>query len=258
MAETHRTTGRILDTLEILAENSNGYTLSEICKLIGAPKSTMLPILQTLLKRRFLSLDPNSNKYHIGLACFQVGSSYLDNFNVIEEIQNELRNIANVCMETCHFGILVEGEVLYLNKIDSSKPIRMISTIGKKVPAYATAIGKALLIDHDLSELYKLYPGGLKPLTEKTITDFKTLAEQLQKARIDGFTYEIEESNQHIRCLAVPVRKNNQIIAALSVAIPTFRYTEEKYELIKNLLFNAKSKIEMLLKNIEVDFSYFI
>ncbi len=256
--KTHRSTARILDVLEQISENPDGYTLTEICEEINAPKSSMSPILHTLLAREFLALDENTKKFYIGKMSFQVGSSYLDNFNIMDEIQKEMQNIVNVCEETSHFGTLVDGDVFYLKKIDSPKSIRMMSNVGEKIPAYGTAIGKSLLIDYTLSDLKKVYPDGLKRLTDSTITDFNELDKQLKKARIKGFTYEVEESNQHIRCISVPIKKGEKVIAALSVAIPIFRYTEEKANLIEHLLFNAKNKIEELLRNIDTNFSYYI
>ena len=64
-----------------------------------------------------------------------------------------MRLIVGVCSETCHFGILVGGDVLYLLKIDSPEPIRMYSSGGRRLPAYATGIGKALLSDYTLPML---------------------------------------------------------------------------------------------------------
>lgn len=256
--KNHRSTSRILDVLELISENANGYSLTEICEAIDAPKSSMSPILHTLLDREFLSFDKDKKKYYIARMAFQVGNSYLENLDIIDEIEKELQNIVNVCEETAHFGILVDGDVFYLKKIDSPKSIRMISTVGKKIPAYGTAIGKSLLIDYSLSDLKKLYPDGLHALTESTITDLNILEKQLKKARIEGFTYEIEESNQYIRCISMPLRNKEKVIAGLSVAIPVFRYTEEKATLIENLLSNAKDKIETILKNVDTNFSNFL
>jgi len=255
----HRSTSRVLDILELVSNGSSqGYTLTEIAAKLKAPKSSLFPIIHTLLARNYLSLDANSGRYRIGMAAFQVGSSYLDNFNIMDEIVQELQNITNVCAEASHFAILHNGNVVYLAKVDSPEPIRMISSVGRSLPAYGTGLGKALLMDHSISDLRRLYPDGLKPLTEHTVTDFDVLAEQLANARSCGFAYEEEESNLYIRCIAVPIRQNHKIVAAISVAIPTFRYDQEKAELIHHLLANAKKRIESILRSIQVDFSKLI
>ena len=86
----------------------------------------------------------------------------------MEEIKTIMTNMVNVCSETCHYAILIEGDVLYLQKIDSPEPIRMFSSIGKRLPAYGTGLGKALLMDHNMDQLRSLYPNGLKKLTKNT------------------------------------------------------------------------------------------
>ena len=234
----HRSTSRVLDILELVAANPSAYTLTDICSITNSPKSSLYPILYTLTARHFLTIDSNAH-YRIDYSAYQV-----------EKI---LTNMTNICLETSHFATLVEGDVLYLKKIDSPEFIRMTSRVGNRIPAYGTSLGKALLMDCEMNDLKKLYPNGLKALTPNTITDFDVLLEQIHTARIQGFTYEIEESTQYIRCYAVPVRKNGRVTAAVSIAIPVFRFSEEKASLVRTLLFDAKSKIESILGNVDTD-----
>lgn len=249
----HRSTTRVLDALELIARgNQGGYTLTEICLQLDTPKSSMFPILHTLCERHYLSVHPSNGKYTIGMAAFQLGNAYLENFNALDEVRNELRIITNACSETSYFATLRNGNTFYLAKADSPEPIRMIAEVGHSLPAYSTAIGKALLADHSLCDLKKLYPKGLEPLTPNTVTDFSLLEKQLKKIREDGFAYESEESTRHIRCIAIPLRKKGDIFAALSVAVPIFRYTEENAGLIHLLLKNAKQKLERLFQDIDV------
>ena len=67
---------------------------------------------------------------------------------------------------------------------------------------------------------------------------------QLQKAKELGYSWEIEESTEHIRCFAVPVRKNGEIVGAVSIAIPIFRYHKEKEKNIIKALKETAEKIE--------------
>ncbi|MBD5395055.1 MAG: IclR family transcriptional regulator [Lachnospiraceae bacterium] len=251
----HRSTTRVLDALELIAQGGkSGYTLTEICQQLDVAKSSMLPILHTLVHRHYLSTDSVSGKYTIGSYAFQIGNAYLENFDTMSEITKELHNITNVCSETSYFATLKDGEAFYIAKADSSESIRMVAAIGHSLPAYSTGIGKALLTDYSLADLKKLYPQGLRSLTPKTITDFNELAAQLKKSRSCGFSCEIEESTQYIRCLAVPLRKNGTVIAAISVAIPVFRYTSEKEDLILHLLENSKQRLEHIFQSINVNF----
>ena len=129
----------------------------------------------------------------------------------------------------------------------------MTATVGYSLPAYCTGIGKALLADYTLPALQQLYPHGLHPQTPNTITDIPYLAAQLETFRATGFFYEIEESTPHVRCIAVPLRKNGVVVSAISVAIPAFRYTSEKEESIHLLLQNAKHQLENILQYADIN-----
>lgn len=249
----HRTTGRILDILELIASNPNAYTLSAISQILDVPKSSISPILQELVNRGYLC-QTIEQKYGIGLSLYDIGSRFLKQFNFLDEVEKYLLNMTNVCNEASHFSVLSGGDVLYLKKVNSPEPIRMVSYIGNKIPAYSTALGKSLLLDFSPAQLRQLYPDGLMKVTPNTITDFNILIDQLNEGREKGYTYEIEESNQYIRCIAVPIRKENHVVAAISIATPIFRYTDEKEQLTKTLLFDAKKKIEYLVNRININF----
>lgn len=253
----HRSTTRVLDILELVSENSGKYTLTEICTITNSPKSSLSPILHTLVVRGFLSLT-NDLRYKVGQSAYQFSSAFLEQIDVMEEIEKIMTDITNVCSETSHFAILSGGDVLYLKKIDSTENIRMTSRVGKQMPAYGTAIGKALLMDTELPELKKLYSENLKPLSKNTLPTITELYKQLKEARRTGFTYEIEESNEYIRCFAVPIRQRNQIVAAMSVAIPIFRYNDDVETLVKSLLLSSQKKIERILESLDYDFQNII
>ncbi len=253
----HRATSRVLDILELVAANPSQYTLTDICTATNSPKSSLYPILYTLTARHFLAIDSNSH-YRIDYATYQIGNTYLAQLNFLDEVEKILTNITNICLETSHFAILADSDVLYLKKIDSPEFIRMTSRVGTRMPAYGTSLGKALLMDCEINDLKRLYPNGLKALTPNTITDFHVLVEQIHEARTLGYTYEIEESTPYIRCYAVPIRKNGRVTAAVSVAIPIFRFSDEKASLVQTLLFDAKSKIENILNNVDMDINSLI
>ena len=162
--------------------------------------------------------------------------------------------MVNVCGETSHFAVLDEGNIFYLITHDSPERVRIFTTVGARMPAYATSLGKALLLDHSLEQLQGLYPSQLTPLTPQTIPTVDALYRQLRTFQADQITFESGESNSNITCYAVPVRKDGQIIAALSISILQSHYTEEKAELIKALLKNAKSKIEFIVRDVDVNF----
>ncbi|MDR0880019.1 MAG: IclR family transcriptional regulator [Clostridioides sp.] len=243
----HRPTARILDILEALADSKNGYTLTEIANAIGAPKSSIFPIVHTLHDRRYISFDNNTSKYSIGILTHTIGSTFSKKDNVVAFIDTEMKHIVEISSEACQMALLDGNEVLYTSKVDSPQPISLISDVGKKLPANCTALGKALLCDLDKNELIGLFPNGLAKLTENSITDIDVLYEQLLEIRDTQIANEVEESTEYSTCYAVPLRKNNRINAALSVTLPIFRADTEKIDLIKNLLLEAQQRIQSIM-----------
>lgn len=249
----HQPTLRVLDILDLLAKHSGPLRLTDFSKALDIPKSTLLPILQTLCKRKYLHQD-DSGLYGAGTALFSMGSAFAGCFPVLTYVNQHLETLAMELQETCYFGALEDGQVLYLRKQDSPQPLRVLTDTGRRMPAYATSLGKALLMDHDRETLRSLYPNGLAALTRHTLPDIDVLAEQLALARLEGYTWEIEESTEHIRCFAVPVRKHGRIIAAISVAIPLFRYHEEQKATIVSALQEQASRITRTIEQTDAHF----
>lgn len=252
----HRSTARVLDALSLVAQcGKAGYTLTEICQQLDAPKSSMLPILRTLVQRHFLAFDSESSRYSISYAAFQTGNAYLEKLDALSEINTQLQHITDTCAETSYFATLKDGCSFYIAKHDSPETIRMAATVGYSLPAYSTGIGKALLADYTLADLQKLYPEGLQPLTPHTITDIHRLAAQLEAFRATGYFYEEGESTPHVRCVAVPLRKDRVVVSAISVAVPAFRYTKEKEQMILHLLDRAKQHLEHIFQYADINLS---
>lgn len=254
MAKTeHRPTSRVLDILELLANNQEGLSLTEIAEAIDAPKSSILPLMHTMAQRKFIFFNAHTYKYSIGIGSFCVGSAYTSNMNALQFIKSEMKYIVKKTNEICQMGIFDRGQVLYVAKVDSDDPIRIISYVGKRLPAYCTALGKALLCQKNIDDLRELYPDGLKEYTPNTITDFEVLAEQLKVVRKTMVATENGEANEQSYCLSVPLFKGDDILAAISVSIPLFRMTDEKTELIKSLLLETKVKIETFFREHDID-----
>ena len=244
MKNHHKPTLRTLSILELISAGDLEYTLSNISRSLGIPTSTLFPILQTLLEEKYLGLDKNTQTYSLGTRLFEIGSR-VQNSLVYKEISAIMNEVVAACGETCHFAMLDRGEVFFLVTVDSPNPVRMHCAIGRRMPAYSTAVGKALLRGRSLEELRALYPEGLKPLTAHTVTDFETLHAQANGS--DIFFYESEESTESICCIAVPIYRQGNVVAASSVAMPVFRYDEEKKAITENALKESLIRYEQVI-----------
>lgn len=248
-SEHHRGTERIIDIFELLTDIENvGLTLTEISEKLNAPKSSILPMLRTLVSRGYLHCNQVNQKYFLGYKLYEIGTKYLNKKNTVDDALYEImQNVVHACGETVALGKLDTGDILYVQKIDLFEKLRLYSAIGRRLPAYSTSLGKALLSDKSREEIDQLYPEGMYPLTQNTITDPNVLFEELQQVKKTGFAFDCEESVYFVRSIAVPIKDSSSILYGLQVNISIADYSLEKEQYIKKILSDAKRKMELLL-----------
>jgi DNA-binding IclR family transcriptional regulator len=253
--DDHSAASRVADILEYVAAEKRGATFSEIMRGLSIPKSSLHPLLHPLHKRRFLHYRESEQRYFLGDRIFSLGTEYGGGAGLLGMISDVLAELARNVGETCYFGVLAGNEVLYLLKQVASSPIQVTARPGYRLKAYASAIGKTLISQFSEDELLRLYPDGLKPVTENTVTDMEKLCRQLSEGREKGFFYEREESSVHVQCVAMPVFCRQKITAAMSVAFPVFSDTLDvsKIDFNKEKLAQARYKVEELLTRYEHD-----
>lgn len=232
----HKPTTRVINILEIVSKNSEKLTFSEIAKLLDIPKSTLSPILKTLVELELITLNPLSQTYTIGLTSFQIGQAYLKNINGLDIIKSHMTIITNLCNETCQLGINHNNEVLYLMKVESPHPIKLMSSIGRNLPLYCTGLGRVLLCNYTSSQIRKLYSKPLMKFTEKTIVDVEKLVEIVENAKKNGYAKEIAEVTNDACCIAVPIVINGKIQAALGISFPIFKANDEYLDKLITIL----------------------
>ncbi|BCS80179.1 IclR family transcriptional regulator [Anaerocellum diazotrophicum] len=246
----HRSLQRALDIMELIASCSEGLTLSNISQKLGIPKSSALSLLNTLVERKYLIFDSATNRYKMGIKMFEVGSGYLRESEFMDAIMAVVAKVARKSNETVHLAVRDGRDVIYIAKIESNHPIRIASSIGKRIPAHATALGKALLSglsDKELRELYSQQPP--ERLTANTICEVEKLIEEIRKVRENGYALDYEESSEGVRCFGAPIfNHNEQIIAAISIAVPTIRVNEENEGYFIELIKEAAQEISDILK----------
>lgn len=252
MDSLHKPTERVTNILVAIAQNSGNLNFSNISKITNTPKSTLSPILKTLVELEFLILDPISQTYSIGLSAFQIGQMFLKNINGLDLIKAHMRSIVEACNETCQIGINHNNEVLYLTKIECSQPIKLMSSIGRNLPLYCTGLGRALLCNYSESSIKKLYSKGMYKFTENTVIDVDKLIKIISEAKKNGITEEIGEVTSDACCIAVPIVVNNHIIAAMGVSLPIFRANEKHISKIKKLLLEHGSLVSKELENLNI------
>lgn len=247
---SHRTTTRILDLFELVAAAEDGISFTKIATELNMPKSSLHPILHTLADRKYLRFSEKLQTYFIGEAFLAFTQSYRKTYNILDKIKDVLSGMSDIVDETSFFGILSGGNIQYLLKAECKNPIRIVTAqAGTINPAYSTALGKAVLSGYSLDALTRLYGENLAKVTPHTVTDLTELSRQISSIKQTGFAFEREESTIGIQCVAVPIMHKDNVIAAMSSAVPIYRYTPQKEAEIKKALLDSKEEVENIIKN---------
>jgi DNA-binding IclR family transcriptional regulator len=141
-----------------------------------------------------------------------------------------LERLSEKLGETINLAILAGDEVLYLDRVESSWPLRMDFKPGSRVPIHATANGKLLLAHAEPAARARLMRIlRLTPVTARTITERARLEAQLGEIRRQGYSEDDEEFLAGVCCLAVPIRdRRGHVIAGLAVSAPSARFNLDR------------------------------
>ncbi|MFZ1769092.1 MAG: IclR family transcriptional regulator [Caldilinea sp.] len=241
---------RVLDIFELLAQYPDGISLSEISAKLSIPKSSTHNLLATLMSRSYLREGRHDRTYRLGARLFELGSSYMAGADLLTEGQEVVRETAHACDETVHLAILDGNEVLYIAKEEGTNTVRMVSAVGRRFPAYGTGVGKMLLSALAATELDEIYPPEkiLMPITPRTITDPSAFRQELAEIRRRGYATDFEESTPGLCCIAAPVfGSDDVIVAAISVSVPTVRFTAERQATLRLLMQRGAARLSRVL-----------
>lgn len=246
MAEKYvQTLERSLDILEVLAHAEEPLGVTEIGNRISLHKSTVHRILQTLCHRGYVEKERENERYHLGIKIVELGIRFLNDLEIRKVASPYLADLAKSLDEVVNLVLPDDGEVVYIDKTESSHVVSMQSKVGRRAPMHCTAVGKAILSTLPENEvLHILDVKGMPRHTTTTITDPKKLLENLREIRESKIAVEEEENEIGIICLGTPVFDySGRVIGAVSVSGPASRMQEKGIDRIGEALKNAGEQI---------------
>lgn len=201
--------------------------------------STTYRLLGTLKYKNYIEQNPLNLKYKLGYEflnkAFLVSN---DEANIVKKSMPYLENLRDFTKESISLAVLNGRDIVYIAKADSYEVLRTNIEIGKKFPAYKTALGKILLAYLSPERFNRLFDKDKllisDPCFNLNISEFK---QYLEKAKEKGIAFDDEEATPGIRCIAAPiVDATGEVSTAISISGPTIRFTLEKIDLCKREL----------------------
>ncbi len=212
---------RGLKALDFMRDQQAPVRLTDVAEALGVEKPNASHVLKTLVAAGYAAQDDN-RKYRATDKVLMSGrpDHSLEMIVACKELWRPvLQQLVDRTGECAHLAVLVESRVWYIDKIDSTLPLKVDHPIGSLSPLHCTALGKAFLAFGEAKP-----DADLAGYTAKTITADHLLAEEIMRTRARGYAVDDEEFAQGIRCVARPVfRPGGRMIAAVGVSGPTVR-----------------------------------
>lgn len=221
-----------LAVLEAIADmQGEARIIDDVATRIGLSRSNTHRTLQTLIHAGYVERDAANGGYRATMKMFALGVRQLGQLDIRKIAPPHITWLARETGETVHLSVLDGVDVIYIDKIDSSQPIRAYSMVGGRAPAHAVATGKALLSAQDSGFIDSL-PAKLARYTSSTIADRSSLKHELAKAARLGYAVNRGEWRDGVGGLASVVFDGfDRPVAAIGISGPLDRLTPGKMKI---------------------------
>ncbi|MGB7182304.1 MAG: IclR family transcriptional regulator [Burkholderiaceae bacterium] len=216
---------RAIEILEVISRSDETPQLAEICRAVNLPKATVYRILGTLEHAGYVSKEPGAKRYQCGHRLHNISMKVLQNSPARAARRAILEELVEELGETCNLTVPDVHTITYLDRVEASWPLKVVLSVGSKVPMYASASGKLFLSfmpRRSCERFIRSTP--LIAYTEKTLVDPVRLMSELDSIRLNDFAVDEEEYLNGICCLAVPVRNHDgEVVASVAAHGPSSR-----------------------------------
>ena len=135
---------RAFAVLDLLGESETPLGLAQVAASLQLHKSTAHRFLMVLERHRMVERTANG-KFRLGLRLFDFGNRAIEQYDLRDRAQPHLRRLVAETEETAHLALLEAARVIYIDKIEPTRSVRMITRIGASNPVHCTSVGKAIL-----------------------------------------------------------------------------------------------------------------
>jgi DNA-binding IclR family transcriptional regulator len=219
---------KALRVLEAVAARKRPLSIAEIASALDIPTPTAHRIVGTLEKLGFLGREPGKRRIVEGVRLVSLGLNALQTAASNGARHAVLAALAAKTGESCNLGVMANGSVIYIDRVESHWPLGLRFETGSRVPLHCTAIGKLLLSQLPNDSLdAQLASGRLTRYTATTITEARRLKAELARIRRQEYSIDNQEFMSGVVCVAVPVRdpRTQAVCAGLAISAAEARLT---------------------------------
>ncbi|MDR7401928.1 MAG: IclR family transcriptional regulator [Armatimonadota bacterium] len=223
-------------------------SISVLSRHLLIPKGTLFPFLQTMAAEGML-LVHEGGRYTLGPRVLELASMFHAQVRLRDIARPQLEWLARTCGEVAHLCVLSDGEMVYLDRVETRKVVQVGSRVGGRCPIHCTGVGKAFLAFLSESQVRRLLTRyGLRRYTPTTITSVERLLRELRQIRQRGYSIDRSEHDPEVRCVGAPIfNHEGQVIASISAAGPAYRMTAARVRYVSRMVARASREISCAL-----------
>jgi len=235
---------RLLDIIELLVDEPEGLTLSEISRRQEISTNSVFRICRVLEERGYLARDERSGLLCLTSQLYTLGSRLGNRIDLVALARPHLHWLTEQTGENAHISVLSGDRLVLLEQSMSLNPVRVIVETGFVHYPHASAFGKAILANLPADQQAALLAMEWPKLTPYTRTDPQQMAEEWQDVARSGLAYDLEEYIVGVRCLGAPVfGKDGRVVAGMGVMGPSSRLTPDELNRFEPLVRDAAARL---------------
>ena len=238
------TVEKVGQILEIFRPDAPEWGVSQIAQVLGIPKSSAHDLLSSLAKIGLLHRMV-TGRYRLGFRTLSLSQTLLSSTVWRDVAHREMLRLVERLGETVSLAAMDGGQVINVEKVSGTKTVQVaVTAVGGALPAHCSALGKAIIAHQPWSAVCELIEAkGMTAFTPNTITSLDELQSELERVKQQGFAFGIEEVVLELCCVAAPIRNHNgEVIAAISMSVPSYRFHQRK-ELLRDSVVAAAQTI---------------
>lgn len=209
---------RGLAVLTAFSARTPAMSMTQVAERARLPRAVARRYLFTLETLGYVV--HHQGQFRLTPRVLDFGFTYLGSLGISEVASPFMERIVATLRESCSVGVLDGSDIVYVARVTADRIMTTNLVVGSRLPAHATSMGKVLLAFLPAARLADyLAAVTLRPLTERTIGDERTLRRVLDEVRRCGWATNDQESEKGVRTVSVPLRdRTGAVVAAINVS----------------------------------------
>lgn len=218
---------RAMSILRLFNQERKELSFMEIVRLTNIPKSSVHRLITSLINEGFLTKNPRTSHYRLGLDVLGLGGVVYSRHKLYREALPLVKKLSEELEESVHICFLENKEVTYLFRVESYHPDNLITQIGRKNPIHCTSEGLCILAYQSHRKIQQVLASQLYPYTDQTLTSRNELMKEFKNIRRDGYCIAEDTYFKKYTGIAAPIRNHmGEVVSSLSSIGKTSRLHE--------------------------------